>query len=73
MTSLSFFFPQALSIRHQIAHILGYENHAAFQLEISLAKQPQKVMDVSHIFRDKEPSLRLIYIHHVQVSDGIKN
>jgi len=44
---------EAVALRQQCAQLLGYENHAAFQLEERLAKQPGSVLEFEADLRSK--------------------
>ncbi|MCI5071435.1 Zn-dependent oligopeptidase [bacterium] len=48
-------FQQALRIRHILAKIMGYKNHAAFILEERMAKTPE---NVEHFLKDLTNKLR---------------
>ncbi|KFY52327.1 hypothetical protein V496_08516 [Pseudogymnoascus sp. VKM F-4515 (FW-2607)] len=39
-------FHEAIRLRHQSAQLLGYPSHAAFKIEITMAKTPAVVMDL---------------------------
>jgi metallopeptidase MepB len=46
-------FKQAISLRAEAAQLLGYPNHAAYKLEIKMAKTPANVMNFLEDLQDR--------------------
>ncbi|KAJ5070293.1 saccharolysin [Anaeramoeba ignava] len=48
-------FEETLELRHQIAKLLGFQNHAEFALDIRMAKKPETVMNFLDSLCEKLP------------------
>lgn len=46
-------FEQALQIRNELADLLGFDTHAAYVLDVRMAKSPEQVFKFLHNLRDQ--------------------